>query len=99
MCEKTIKERELKRSCVSVSMSLPRAYEDPHELGALGRQSPPIENPSSTTDSSIGARYTNPDGRASLPHPPWSWTETSNGKWIWWTCKNSVGGIRVTNIC
>ena len=35
MCEKTIKERELKRSCVSVSMSLPRAYEVPHEPGAL----------------------------------------------------------------
>ena len=35
MCEKTIKERELKWSCVSVSMSLPRAYEDPHEPGGL----------------------------------------------------------------
>ena len=33
--KKTIKERELKRSCVSVSMSLPRAYEDPNEPGAL----------------------------------------------------------------
>ena len=40
MCEKTIKERELKRSCVCVSMSLPRAYEDPHEPGALGGVDP-----------------------------------------------------------
>ena len=36
MCEKTIKEREWKRCCVSVVVSLPRAYEDPHEPGALG---------------------------------------------------------------
>ena len=80
MCEKIIKDRELKRSFVSIFMSLPRAYEDPHEPGGLGWgrrlcQIPPIENPSSTTDSSIG-------GRAFLPHPPWSLTETNNGMWI-----------------
>ena len=40
MCEKTIKEREWKRCCVSVVMSLPRAYEDPQEPGALGGVQP-----------------------------------------------------------
>ena len=38
--KKTVKERELRRSCVSLSMSLPRAYEDPHEPGALGGVEP-----------------------------------------------------------
>ena len=40
MCEKTIKEREWKRCCVSVVMSLPRAYEDPQEPWALGGVEP-----------------------------------------------------------
>ena len=40
VCEKTIKEREWKRFCVSVVMSLPRAYEDPQEPGALGGVEP-----------------------------------------------------------
>ena len=38
MCEK--REREWKRFCVSVVMSLPRAYEDPQEPGALGGVEP-----------------------------------------------------------
>ena len=38
--KKTIKEREWKRCCVSVVMSLPRAYEDPQEPGALGGVEP-----------------------------------------------------------
>ena len=42
---------------------------------------------------------TNPDGPGFLPHPPWSLTETNNGRWIWWTCKNSVDGTKGTNIC
>ena len=41
MCVKnTIKEREWKRCCVSVVMSLSRAYEDPQEPGALGGVDP-----------------------------------------------------------
>ena len=40
VCEKSIKEREWKRCCVSVVMSLPRAYEDPQEPGALGGVEP-----------------------------------------------------------
>ena len=84
---KTIKERELKRSCVSLSMSLPRAYEDPHEPGPLGGVEPfakahqlktsqahRFSNPCSVI------RYTNPDGLASLPHPPWYLTVTNNGR-------------------
>ena len=38
--KKSIKEREWKRCCVSVVMSLPRAYEDPQEPGALGGVDP-----------------------------------------------------------
>ena len=40
MCEKTVKQREWKRCCVSVVMSMPRAYEDPQEPGALGGVEP-----------------------------------------------------------
>ena len=32
------------------------------------------------------------------PPPPWCLTDTNNGRWIWWICKNSVDGIRGTNI-
>ena len=38
--EKTIKDRIGLRICVSVLMSLPRAYEDPQEPGALGGVQP-----------------------------------------------------------
>ena len=38
--KKTIKEKDIKLSCVSMSMSLPLAYEDPHERGALGGVEP-----------------------------------------------------------
>ena len=40
VCEKSIKERERKRCFVSVVMSLPGAYEDPQEPGALGGVEP-----------------------------------------------------------
>ena len=46
---KNYEERELKRSCVSVFMSLPRAYEDPHEPGALGGVDPFANKPSVLT--------------------------------------------------
>ena len=39
-CEKTIKDRNWLGECVSVLMSLPRAYEDPQEPGALGGVQP-----------------------------------------------------------
>ena len=38
--KKTIKDRDWIRWCVSVLMSLPRAYEDPLEPGALGGVQP-----------------------------------------------------------
>ena len=38
--KKTIKDRDWIRLCVSVLMSLPRAYEDPQEPGALGGVQP-----------------------------------------------------------
>ena len=39
------------------------------------------------------------EGRGFPPPSRWSLTETNNGKWIWWTSKNSVDGIRGTNSC
>ena len=56
--KKPIKERELKRSCVSLSMRLPRAYEDLYEPGALGgverfAKAHQLTNPSGATDSPI----------------------------------------------
>ena len=87
-------------------MSLPRAYKDPDESSALGGVEPfakahqlkalkrdRFSNPCSVI------RYTNPEGLASLPHPPWYLTVTNNGRWMWWTCKSSVDRIRATNIC
>ena len=38
--KKSIKENEMNPAGVSLVMSLPRAYEDPHEPGALGGVKP-----------------------------------------------------------
>ena len=74
---KNYEERELKRSCVSVFMSLPRAYEDPHEPGALGGVDPfakahQLKTPDAQRILHSVLSYTlhKPDGLASLPHPP-----------------------------
>ena len=101
MCEKTIKEKDIKLSCVSMFMSLPRAYEDPHERGALGEVEPfakahqlkPLKHNVFSNPCPV-IRYINPNVIASLPHPRWCSTLMSKGTWIWWTCKNSVDGIR-----
>ena len=98
--KKTIEEREWKRCCVSVVMSLPRAYEDPQEPGALGGVEPfakaqKLKTPQAQRILQSGLSYTlHKPRRTRFPT-----TETNNGKWIWWTCKNSVDGIRGTNIC
>ena len=68
-------------------MSLPRAYEDPHEPGGLDGVEPfakahKLKTPDALRILQSVIRYTNPDGLVSLPHPPWYLTETNNGKWI-----------------
>ena len=104
--KKTIKDRDGLRVCVSVLMSLPRAYEDPQQPGALGGVQPfaqahKLRTPQAQKILQSVLSYTlhNPDGRDFLLRPRWSLTETNNGKWIWSTCKNSVDGIRGTTIC
>ena len=54
--KKTIKDRNWLGSCVSVLMSLPRAYEDPQEPGALGGVQPfarahKLKTPQAPTDA------------------------------------------------
>ena len=86
-------------------MSLPRAHEDPQEPGALGGVEPfakaqKLKTPQAQRMVQLVLSYTLHKPRSgSPPLPRWSLTETNNGKWIWWTCKNSVDGIRGTNIC
>ena len=82
-------------------MSLPLTYEDPHERGVLGGVEPfatahQLKTPQAKRILQSVLSYTlhKPRGNRFPTTPTRCLKKTSNGRWIWWTCKNSVDGIR-----
>ena len=99
--EKNIEEKDIKLSCISISMFLPLTYEDPHERGVLGGVEPfatahQLKTPQAKRILQSVLSYTlHKPRRNHFPTTPTRCLKkTSNGRWIWWTCKNSVDGIR-----
>ena len=83
--------------CQCLHVVATRLREGSHEPGALGGVEPfakahQLKTPQAQRILQSVLSYTlhKPNGRPSLPQPPWSLTETNNGKWIWWTCKHSM---------